>query len=141
MSIESRLTSRDDWAIITATREAAGPWDCEENVRDNAELLEILDDAFEVVPLTGAYNGVDQGPSFLVFGITAYEACELGDRFWQESVLTPKGLVKCDDFSTMAHANGANSFGIEATREDFFLTVTATGESFSIGLNFEGENE
>ena len=125
------------WAVLTATQESVGPWDCPQNVRDNAELFELLDDAFETVVLRGAYQGVDQGPSFLVFGITELEALELGNRFGQESILNARGLVMCDSEGTvMARANGNDVFGQDATLEDFYSTVVKTGESFSLGLDF-----
>ncbi len=125
------------WAILTATRESAGPWSCPQNVRDNEELFYLLDDAFEVVLLNGVYKGVDQGPSFLVFGISELEAVELGNRFGQESILNVRGLVMCDsEGAVMARANGNDVFGADATLEDFYSTAIEFNESFSLGLDF-----
>jgi hypothetical protein len=133
--LKSKL-SHGGWAILTATQEAAGSWDCAQNVRDNTELVDLLTDAFDTVVLRGVYQGVDQGPSFLVFGIGELEAMELGNRFGQESILNVRGLVRCDDGTVMARANGNNTFGPDATLEDFYSTVVKTGESFSLGLDF-----
>jgi len=124
------------WAILTATQESAGPWSCVQNTRDNNELLDLLVDGFDTIVLHGVYQGVDQGPSFLVFGISELEAVELGNRFGQESILNHRGLVRCDDGTVMARANGNNTFGPDATLEDFYSTVVKTGESFSLGLDF-----
>ena len=125
------------WAILTATQESVGPWNCPQNLADNRELFDLLDDAFTVVPLTGVYQGISQGPSFLVFGITELEALELGNRFNQESILNHRGLVMCDSEGTvMARANGNDVFGPDATLEDFYSMVVETGESFSLGLDF-----
>lgn len=134
--LKSKL-EKGGWAILTATQEAVGAWDCQQNIADNRELFDLLTDSFDtVVVLRGVYQGVEQGPSFLVFDIEEKIALELGRESEQESILTDRGLLLCSDGTVMAPANGNDVFGDDALLEDFYSTAVMSGESFSLGLDF-----
>lgn len=125
------------WAIITATVEANGPHDNARNVAANAELLDTLDGVFNVDVLSGTYNGIDQGVSYLVHGISEYEALELAERFDQESILTADGLIYTDGRAPTPRDSSRDVFGPDAELEDFYSTFLSSGESFSLGLVWE----
>lgn len=87
----------DGWAILTATRECVGDGTHPENEANNARLArELTSRGFSVTPLSGFYKGIDQGLSFLVAGISAAEALNIGREWGQESALVPAGLLYTD---------------------------------------------
>ena len=124
------------WAIITATVEADGAFNCMSNMRANTELLGILD-SYDVDALEGTYKGVPQGVSFLVHGIEEKVALDLAAQFRQESILTENGLIYVDGRPPVARDKTRDEIGPEAREEDFFSTFLSTGESFSLGLKWE----
>ena len=125
------------WAILTATVEANGPHDNDCNVRANMELLDTLEGVYNVDVLSGTYNGIEQGVSYLVHGINEYEALELAERFDQESILTADGLVYVDGRPATPRDASRDVFGPDAELEDFYSTFLSSGESFSLGLIWE----
>jgi hypothetical protein len=58
----------------------------------NALRAELQRRGYNPIDQVGIYDGGSE-PSFLVFGITPAEALELGEKFGQDSVLTPDGFV------------------------------------------------
>lgn len=124
------------WAVLTGTVEKRGSWDAPENVQANAALKAELEKQFgNVQEVRGSYKGVDQGPNFLVHGITPEQASEIGTRFGQESVLVPQGLLYQDNTLTPVD-HSKNIFDPEARKQEFFSQIP-DGPAFSLGLDFE----
>lgn len=122
------------WGIVTATQEALGPPDSAANIAANDKLRrELKRSGLTFVEVGGAYQGVDQGPSFLVFAPEARVA-ELGKKYKQESILTRKGL-EYGDGSLVPVDPAKTVVGDAAAAKDFYSTMP-DGQSFHIGLDF-----
>jgi len=130
----AKAFKKPGWAILTATREAAGDATNDVNVAANEKLAgELMKLGVEFRRVSGSYQGVDQGANFLILADEA-TAKALGARYGQESVLTNRGLVYMDGRVTPAmHAN--DIIGDAARNEDFFSELN--GEAFSLGLDFD----
>ena len=127
------MLSRPGWAILTGTQEALGPWTAPENVASNDRLRAELAGT-DAIEITGSYEGVDQGPSWIVFA-TPEEALEIAKRYGQESILTNEGLDYGD--GTIVQADPMmNTVGEEARQQPFF-SVMPNGNAFSVGLDFD----
>ena len=127
--------SRPGWAIITATDE-----NLPDSIRDtrnaenNAYLEQQLNEqGIPYLTVAGAYQGVDQGPSFLILA-DEETAMKLGKRHLQESILTNNGLVYTRRPGATTPTTGQNMFGPQALQQDFYSTVS--GLPFSMGLDF-----
>lgn len=130
--------SKPGWAILTATQEKLGPGTAEVNIKANAQLAaELAKAGYEVLPVSGAYKGEDQGANFLVLDITPEEAAALGKKYSQDSVLTPEGLLYQDGTITPARID-ETTVGADAEAQDFYSTLPS-GTSFSIPLDFSAE--
>ena len=135
-----RAFKEPGWAILTATQEARGAADAEENVKANQDLEQDLRErgiAFEKVK--GSYQGVDQGANYLIYANETV-AKELGSEYGQESVLTNRGLVYSDGSGRLVPAVHKNDIVGEAARKEDFFSELPNGTAFSLGLNFEGES-
>lgn len=85
------------FAIITATQERFGAFNSASNIAGTIRLQQALNEhgcTFQQVE--GWYNGVDQGPSFLVWDAEPEWASMLAEDFGQESIVTDKGLLFTD---------------------------------------------
>lgn len=124
-----------NWAILTANQEKLGSATADANVTANENLEKaLIADGYNPVPVKGSYQGVDQGKNFLVTGMTPEEAQKWGNKYGQESVLTPHGYLYGDGTVTpVDHAK--TIIGPEAEKEPGWSKVEG-GPSFSLGLDF-----
>lgn len=123
------------WAIVTATQESLGDARAPANVEANEKLRAELDrKKIPYQEVAGAYKGVEQDRSFLIFAPEA-EAAKLGKKYKQESILTRRGLEYSDGTITPVDAT-RTVVGDAARQEDFYSTLPG-GETFSLGLDFE----
>lgn len=125
---------RPGYAILTGTQ--GTDWRTPANMEANANLRRELEmiDATGRGPqeVRGSYEGVDQGPSFLL-DMDEDMARMIARRYNQESILTHRGLVRPDG-SIMARADHSRSkFGRAARREPFFTELPG-GVPYSMGL-------
>jgi broad specificity phosphatase PhoE len=120
------------YAILTATQEGLGKGTDEVNVQANKNLESaLIADGFEPIPVSGSYKGTDQGASFIVPGMTPQEAQEWGNRYNQESVLIPEGLLYANN--TIVPAKHSETIvGPRADEHDFSSKVEG-GPAFSTG--------
>jgi len=135
--MQKLLNASVPWVIITATREALGPWNSPENAKANKYLGSVMRLAWGsrgVVELTGVYKGVEQGPSFLVFGPSLRTALAMARRWGQESVVVPEGLL-FQNGEVNPRVPAEDIFGPEAAQQEFH-SVAPNGECFSLGLDF-----
>ena len=131
----SAAIQKPGWAIITATRESADPADNIVNTGANKRLRIFLQQSgIPFTTLEGYYAGVNQGMSFLV-DMAQSDALELGRLLGQESILTNIGLVYTDGTVHPALPE-RNIHGPAATKQPFFSRVRATGQAFSLGIDF-----
>ena len=127
------MLARPGWAILTGTQEALGAWDAPENVASNDQLRTELAGT-DAIEITGSYEGVAQGPSWIVFSPPA-EALAIAKRYGQESILTNEGLDYGD--GTIVPADPLmTTVGDEARQQPFFSALP-NGNAFSMGLDFE----
>lgn len=123
------------WAVVTATREADGPFSSEANIKANNKMRQQLRrDGVQYKEVSGAYKGTPQGSNFLVFAPEDY-AIKLGKQYKQESVLTRDGLVYTDGSDSLTPGRGT-VVGDQARDADFFSTLP-DGTSFTMDLDFD----
>lgn len=131
----ARTLNKGNWAILTATCEAYGNGHTPHNVEANECLAEYLDEQdFAYVPLTGYWQGVDQGTSFLVLEIEQAEAVKLATRLRQECLLTPEGIVYTTPERPTLPRVGCINFGDSATKRQGY-SRTENGRTFSFDFN------
>lgn len=127
-----RLLEAKDWAVLTAEDPAATKAPEAQNREAMARLrsdLEKMGASF--VDAVGKYGDVQN--SFAITGITEAQALELGQKYGQESVLVPRGLVYSDG-RLMAEATGVETF--ETPPEDFYTEIPSTGAKFTVGMKW-----
>lgn len=128
---------RPGYAVITAIREDQGAHDSPENLAALRRMEGELNEAgIEHIPVKGAYKGIDQGLSWVVF-TGEKRALELAQKYGQESILTRRGLVYSDGRLVPAD-HDATIVGPEAQDQDFYSALP-DGTAFSVGLNFDGD--
>jgi uncharacterized protein YnzC (UPF0291/DUF896 family) len=132
------ILGKKNWAILTAANPDAKPLSMIENRARNAQLKADLAaiDGVEVLEAEGHY-GIPES-SFIVTGITEEQALELGKKYGQESVLTPRGLLYAD--GRLAPTTGVEVFS-SAPREGNYTTVFPPRRhsvSFRVNLDFNG---
>lgn len=124
------------WAIVTATQEKNGSFDSVANQSANEQLeAEIKARGLPYATISGSYKGVDQGPSFLVTGLSEKSAQALGTKYGQESVLTPKGYRYADGSYSPLNPN-KTVVGPEAKKQDGY-SVLPDGTPFSASINWD----
>ncbi len=127
--------NRKDWAIITATQGALGAHNNPLNTERQGALRAAL--ASLKVPFIAAqgfYEGVDQGESLLILGITERAATGLGWLLNQQTILTHKGLVSCVTGYVLAQRDPENDVTGPAAREKEGYTQFANGVCWSAGI-------
>lgn len=131
------LDPTSKWAVLSATVERLGAWDCPANLANDRTLRHYLDKVVSVPYLTGRgrYKGVDQGPSYLILADEAV-ALYLGLGFQQESILSRRGLVWCSGAQVIRSKGFL--WGDEAKACEFY-TELDNGLAFSVELDVEGE--
>jgi hypothetical protein len=129
-----RALQSPNWAIFTATKEDLGPGTNEHNELRNENLEKALvADGFTPTEVSGNYKGVDQGKSFLVPNMTPEQATAWGNKYGQESVLTPHGILYGD--GTINPADHSKTVvGPEAEKQDFYSKLK-DGPAFSMGID------
>jgi hypothetical protein len=124
---------KDNQAVLTATVEAWGAHDSPENVAHNALLAQHLrHEGYKFAECTGTYQNVDQGPSFLVDGITLEQALEIAAAYRQESIVTADGLFYTDGRRVPATAV---LVGPDAAATGDYTTLP-NGQVFSLELDW-----
>ncbi len=124
------------WAIITATREAVGPWDHPDNIAANERLAkELKSKGYDVLPVSGTYKGVPQGTDLLVTGIDTQDAQALGKKYGQESIMTNEGWRYSNGDITPGRPEDT-LIGDEARKQPNYNTLP-NGLSFSVPMDFE----
>lgn len=127
--------AKGGWAVITGIQEAQGEHNSSANIEANKKLENVLRrNGIKYQVVSGAYKGVDQGKSFLIFAPEKV-AKQLGERFKQESILTRKGLEYTDGRVTPVDPAGT-IIGPEAAKQDFYSTLP-DGTPFTLGLDFD----
>lgn len=123
------------YAILTANREAIGPAShpVNQDANDNLEKA-LIADGYNPEPVSGEYNGVDQGKNFLVPGMTAKDAIRYAKNYGQESVLGPEGLIYQNGTVNPANPAGVK-IGEEAKKSGNWSQVKG-GPAFSMDLDF-----
>jgi hypothetical protein len=133
--VSPKSFQKGGWAVLTGTQERLGDAASDLNVKQNEKLRRELERrGIQFEEVGGTYQGVDQGPSFLVF-MPEREALELASRYKQESILTRKGLEYGDGRLVPALPD-QTVVGPKAKEQDFFSSLP--GGDFSIGLDFGG---
>lgn len=133
------MLRKPGWAVVTASREAAGDPTALPNVLANKRLRsQLIRDGIPFMEVKGSYKGVDQGINFMVF-TDEDTAVQLGRDYGQESILTNRGLVYSDGRLTPVDFK-ASKFGKAAQSEDFYSTLP-NGWTFSLGLDFDATTE
>ncbi|KKN77441.1 hypothetical protein LCGC14_0360000 [marine sediment metagenome] len=141
-SMVNRFTGKNSplknqqFAVLTAENPGNQPLNAEENTARNVKLIADLKALGKIaIPVEGRYGGPVEN-SFLVFGLTNEQALELGKKYGQESVLTPKGLIYQDGTVNPADLKNIN---FKADQADFYSIVDVGGRpvKFSIPINFE----
>lgn len=124
-----------NWAILTATKEAVGPGTHPDNVAANEQLRkELVENGYSPLDVSGSYKGVDQGKNFLVPDMAPEEASRWGNKYGQESVLTPQGLLYGDGTVNPVKPD-ETVVGKKAEEQDFHSRVEG-GPAFSMGIDF-----
>lgn len=128
---------RPGWAVITAIREDIGHYDHPENQKSLKQLEQELEARkIKAIPVDGAYKGVYQGRSWMIF-TNEKTAAELGNKYGQESILTRKGLLYTDGTGRVVPAiHDETVIGAAAQQADFYSTFP-DGSAFTMGLDFE----
>jgi len=92
------IFSKKNWGIVTAENPNATQQSEAQNQAANAALRAELDaKGLKYVEVKGMYPGdLKESNSFLVFGIDSDAAVDIGQRYGQEAVLTPRGLEFSD---------------------------------------------
>lgn len=123
------------YAILTANRESIGPAShpVNQDANDNLEKA-LIADGYNPHPVSGEYNGVDQGKNFLVPGMTPQDAIRYAKNYGQESVLGPEGLIYQNGMVNPANPAGVK-IGDEAKKTGNWSQV-AGGPAFSMDLDF-----
>jgi hypothetical protein len=102
-----------DWAVLSATVERLGPFNCEANVERQQDLECALNAAdLLFLPCFGVYKQVNQGPSCLILNIRETGAIALAKWFEQESVLVLAGLLFTDHSIQKTRSDNKGSPGI-----------------------------
>lgn len=124
------------YAILSG--EKAGLAATENAKRTKSLLSDLRSQGFKPIPVEGTYGGVTE-KSFLVPGLTEQEAFELGQKYGQESVLTPKGLIYSDGSGIHAANTIGTTFDQEAT--DFFSKVKLGDKEikFQVPIDFNAK--
>jgi hypothetical protein len=134
-SLTPETFEKGGWGVVTATQEGIGPASDPRNVAANNKLRkELKDRGMKFKEVKGLYEGVDQGPSFLVFA-PERDIADLGDKYKQESILTRKGLEYGDGRLVPVNPD-ETTVGAAAAKKDFH-SVLPDGTAFSIGLDFD----
>ncbi|MGH6692821.1 MAG: DUF3293 domain-containing protein, partial [Gammaproteobacteria bacterium] len=130
-----RFLQRGEYAVLSA--EKAG---LEESVNaaNTADLLaELSRRGYHPIPGEGMYGLGKPERSFIVPGMPEDEALELGAKYAQESVLTPRGLVYLADRSV----NPADLAKIDfsGAQDDYFTKVRIGGQDvkFTVPIDFD----
>src|SRR6185369_13486861 len=120
------------WAIVTATRESKGDHTAPANITANNLLRKFLaQKGIEFEEVQGKWNGVDQGPSFLVF-TDEKSALNLARKYHQDAVATSRGFVYVDGrFDAADHERDVA--GPEARKRNGY-TILPDGTPISIGF-------
>jgi len=130
----SKLPEKNNWGIITATKESLGGADHPLNKIANQQLKDELIDIYgkqNVVTVLGKYNGIDQGDSFFVNGATEQELINLGRKYEQESILNRRGFVYTDN-SGVSPMKGKVLVGDEALKQPGYSIINKKPISFDI---------
>ena len=126
---------RPGWGVLTATRESVGPHDHPDNIAANRRLEdELRERGIPHERVAGSYEGVDQGPNYLV-AAGRPELHDLRDRYGQDSVLTNRGL-EYNDGTIHPALHEQSTFGPEAEKQPFFSRLS-NGKPFSMGVDFD----
>lgn len=125
------LLGKTGWAILTAQNPNAKQVSDVENARAMRRLGEELAAmGAQFTEVEGLYTNPER--SYIVTGITEQQAFDLGRRYAQESVLTPRGLVFMRDGSVVP-AVGVNVF---QSKPENNYTVAPDGTYFSLDLDW-----
>lgn len=135
-ALDQYLTGEDPYAILTATREAAGPPEHPENVAANQRLVEELKAAgYKPEEMAGMYEGNPQGASYLVPGMDAETARKWGKKYGQESVIVPQGLLYSESGDLNPIDLTRTTYGPEALQKPFYSKLGET--PFSMFIDFD----
>jgi hypothetical protein len=106
--------------------------------RTKAILTDLRSQGFKPIHAEGVYGGSPE-KSFIVPGMTEAEALELGKKYGQESVLTPKGLIYGD--GSGIHAGDRLNTVFDDTATDFYTKANVGGKEikFQIPHNFDAK--
>jgi putative nucleotidyltransferase with HDIG domain len=129
----AEVTKRNQWAIMTPENPGAQALSPEANAARMEQFKALLDsEGIKYEDVQGQYGGTPEH-SLILYGVPESYALDLGRRFGQESVLTPRGLVYQD-----ATYNPATGVTEHATPPgDFFSIVPRTGAAFTVDINFD----
>lgn len=103
------------------------------------EIKALGYEEWNILPITGTYQGQPQGTSFFVRGMTAEDARTLGRMFGQEEVIANEGMVRVADGATAPRV-GSVQVGEEVAGHEFFSTLwqgDTPVSNFAVSYNFE----
>lgn len=133
-SKESPLKT-EQYAILTAENPGNQALNPGENAERNELLLaDIKEMGLTPVPVKGKYGGPIEN-SFIVFGMTDEQALELGKKYGQKSVLTPKGLIYQDGSINKIDLENIN---FDVKQEDFYSEIDIAGKEIKFGIPLTG---
>lgn len=122
------------YAILSGERAGLSP--AENAKRTKALLADLRSHGFKPLHAEGVYGGSPER-SFLVPGMTEQEAIDLGKKYAQESVLTPKGLIYGD--GSGIHVGDRLNTVFDNSATDFYTKVNVGGKEFKFQIphNFD----
>lgn len=123
-----------EYAILTAENPGAKKMSAKANEARNAKLeKELRDMGYEPLPVEGHYGNKEN--SFIVPNMKTDVAIQIGNKYGQESIMAPKGLVFGDG---SYHPADLTKINFDGAQTDFYSKVNAGGKEvkFSIPVDF-----
>lgn len=103
------------------------------------EIKKMGYEEWDIIPMTGTYQGQPQGTSFIVRGMTAEDAIQLGRMFGQEEVISNEGMIQVAT-GAVAPRTGSVIVGDDVAGHEFFSTLWHGDQpmvNFTVNYNFE----
>jgi len=130
----NNLLNRKNWAVLTAANPLGKAQSDQANLRANEALKkELAEKGFAYEVVKGKYPGdTKEMESYLVYGIDRKAANDLGNKYKQDSVLTPEGLVHKNGRTTPVRTSGKGS-------KEWYTKVPRTGATFAFDMDWSRE--
>jgi hypothetical protein len=132
---ESPLINGEEYAILTAANPAGKVLTKAENdARNTALELMLKEKGYTPIKQKGVYGGNEE-PSYLIPGLPADEAVQLGKHFNQDAVITKEGWHRLADDKVFPRLNA----GFDQNATDYYSQVDLPEGSVKYQLAFPDE--